>query len=492
MKVSKKIFFYSLVAGFILLFSVLSGSKCIITYAGQEKQSDAESSNVDSDIKIPKLKARVHMQNIGWKNGVNGIVGSAGKGLRLEAIQLSVSGVSGLGIKYRTHVQNLGWQSYVSDGDTSGTEGYGLRVEAIQVMLTGAKSSDYDIFYRAYVDGFGWMNWAKNGELAGSEGYGRRLEALEFKIVARGTASYIGGGPAYSQNKTISMQAHMQDYGWMSSVELGSVLGVTGQGKRLEAIKLTPVGYDMDIEYSVHIQNIGWTGYARNGGMAGTTGKGLRIEAVKIKISGADAENYDIYYRAHVQNIGWMDWAKNDEEAGTSGYGYRLEALEVRLVPKGEAAPGSTETPYRKYVQQFTQAQILARQKLNQVGWELRNAFNYAASLSYYGGVPVPAAGQHLEEYAKYGFTYGKGNCYVMAAVFCRMARELGYECYLVEGYVPRRGGGITVHGWTEIVINGKTYVCDPDFTNETKRNGYMITYGTSGTWVYQKYSRVN
>ena len=25
------------------------------------------------------------------------------------------------------------------------------------------------------------------------------------------------------------------------------------------------------------------------------------------------------------------------------------------------------------------------------------------------------------------------------------------------------------------------------DFTEETKRNGYMITYGQSGTWVYQK-----
>jgi uncharacterized protein YjdB len=481
---------YNIVAGLILLSAIVSGAGCITTYAEDEEQSAAEDSNINSNIQIPELNTKAHVQNLGWIDSSDGIVGTTGRGLRLEAIQLSVSGVSGLGIKYRTHVQNIGWQSYVSDGQTAGTEGRALRIEAIQIMLTGEKASDYDIYYRAHVEGFGWMNWAKNGELAGTEGYGKRLEALEFKIVAKGTASFIGGGTAYNKNRTISMQAHVQDYGWLSSVESGSVLGLTGKGKRLESFKLTPVGYDMNIEYSVYIQNTGWSGYSKNGGVAGTTGQGLRIEAVKIKLSGTDAENYDVYYRAHVQNFGWLDWAKNDEKAGTIGYGYRLEALDVRLVPKGQGAPGSTATAFRE--RQLTQAQIYAKDKLNQVGWNLKSAFNYAASLTYYSGVSVPAAGQHLEEYAKYGFAYGKGNCYVMASVFCQMARELGYECYLVEGYVPKRGGGTTVHGWTEIVVGGRTYVCDPDFTNETGKNGYMITYGTSGTWVYQKYSRVN
>ena len=40
---------------------------------------------------------------------------------------------------------------------------------------------------------------------------------------------------------------------------------------------------------------------------------------------------------------------------------------------------------------------------------------------------------------------------------------------------------------WVEIKINGTTYVFDPDFTNETGRNGYMITYGQSGTWRYNR-----
>ena len=68
----------------------------------------------------------------------------------------------------------------------------------------------------------------------------------------------------------------------------------------------------------------------------------------------------------------------------------------------------------------------------------------------------------------------------------------MGYDAHYVEGYVPRKGGGVVTHGWVEIVMNGTLYVFDPNFTNETGRNGYKITYGTSGTWRYQDYRRVS
>ena len=71
------------------------------------------------------------------------------------------------------------------------------------------------------------------------------------------------------------------------------------------------------------------------------------------------------------------------------------------------------------------------------------------------------------------------------------MAKINGWEVYLVEGSVPLAGGGMGPHGWVEVVVNGTTYVCDPDFAYETGRNGYFITYGTSGTWRYSNYRRV-
>ncbi len=131
----------------------------------------------------------------------------------------------------------------------------------------------------------------------------------------------------------------------------------------------------------------------------------------------------------------------------------------------------------------------MAVEALNKCGWDLRSAFNYAASIPYYGhtaDMPQTAA-TSMEWYAEYGFKNGKGNCYVMAAMFCEMAKTLGYDAHQIGGYVPLASGGMGDHSWVEINIDGTTYVFDPDFTHETNRNGYMIFYGQSGTWRYVK-----
>ena len=131
---------------------------------------------------------------------------------------------------------------------------------------------------------------------------------------------------------------------------------------------------------------------------------------------------------------------------------------------------------------------------LDKVGWDLKTAFTQAASIKYYGHTDdMPQDDKTtMEWYANYGFKNGKGNCYVMAAMFCEMARAIGYECHQISGRVPLSAGGFGPHSWTEVVIDGTTYVCDPDFTNETGRNGYMITYGQSGTWRYIKDTTMN
>ena len=121
---------------------------------------------------------------------------------------------------------------------------------------------------------------------------------------------------------------------------------------------------------------------------------------------------------------------------------------------------------------------------LDQVGWDLRSAFNWSAGLTYFGhNSEMPSdESPGIDWFADYGFDHHKGNCYVMSCTFYRMAKMLGYECYVISGYVPARRGGMTPHSWTEIVEDGKTYVYDPNFTNETGGNGFKITYGQSGT----------
>ena len=130
---------------------------------------------------------------------------------------------------------------------------------------------------------------------------------------------------------------------------------------------------------------------------------------------------------------------------------------------------------------------------LDQVGWDLRAAFNWSAGLTYFGhNSQMPSdESPGIKWFSDYGFKYHKGNCYVMACTFYRMAKMLGYEVYPISGWVPSSRGGMTPHSWTEIVEDGKIYVYDPNFTNETGRNGYRITYGQSGTWRYADYHRM-
>ena len=53
------------------------------------------------------------------------------------------------------------------------------------------------------------------------------------------------------------------------------------------------------------------------------------------------------------------------------------------------------------------------------------------------------------------------GNCYEVAALFCCLAKGLGYDAKVICGKdTPTHG-----HGWVEIKKDGKTYVCDPNIT---------------------------
>ena len=130
--------------------------------------------------------------------------------------------------------------------------------------------------------------------------------------------------------------------------------------------------------------------------------------------------------------------------------------------------------------------EMYASKKLDEIGWNLKSAFDWAASINYIHETHAYTTSGA----AIYSFETGDGDCIGMAAVFYWMAKVMGYDVKLIYGSVPLRIGGYGEHGWVEIVYNGSTYVCDPQFqhqymTTENPRNGYMIKYGQSGTWQY-------
>lgn len=82
-----------------------------------------------------------------------------------------------------------------------------------------------------------------------------------------------------------------------------------------------------------------------------------------------------------------------------------------------------------------------------------------------------------MSGYARYMFSKKKGNCFRYAAAFACVARVLGYDSRVACGSISRVGGGMTPHGWTEIKVNGKWYMCDANMQRSwPKINSYMVT----------------
>lgn len=128
-------------------------------------------------------------------------------------------------------------------------------------------------------------------------------------------------------------------------------------------------------------------------------------------------------------------------------------------------------------------AYALGVQQLDKSGWSLYKAYTFSYKLRY-GDRWYRR--KTSEDYAIRGFTQGYGNCYVMAATFYIQAKLLGYDVHQVEGKVD------LPHSWTVIIEDGREWVYDPNFTNETGRNGWKIYYGKKGTWRYNSFHKMN
>ena len=82
----------------------------------------------------------------------------------------------------------------------------------------------------------------------------------------------------------------------------------------------------------------------------------------------------------------------------------------------------------------------------------------------------------------------GKGNCYSYAAVFCMLARAVGFDAQARAGTVDFID---SAHGWVEIEIDGYNYLFDPElemtclFNNGTKLDRFMFTWDQANGWTY-------
>ena len=74
-------------------------------------------------------------------------------------------------------------------------------------------------------------------------------------------------------------------------------------------------------------------------------------------------------------------------------------------------------------------------------------------------------------------------DCYAYSSAFACLAKALGYDAKVVNGYVPSRSLGWASHSWVEIKQGGTTYVYDPDLGHSIPSvSFYGFTYSNSPT----------
>lgn len=145
------------------------------------------------------------------------------------------------------------------------------------------------------------------------------------------TPTQTPGDRAYKENR-INYRVHQQSYGWLPHVEDGQVAGITGHAKRIEALKIDCKMPGVKIRAKGHIQGIGWKDYGEitSDTVIGTTGQEKRLEAISLEAEGLP-DGMSIYVRYHIEDEGWSDWVKGGTIAGTVGLGKRLEAIQIKI-----------------------------------------------------------------------------------------------------------------------------------------------------------------
>lgn len=83
---------------------------------------------------------------------------------------------------------------------------------------------------------------------------------------------------------------------------------------------------------------------------------------------------------------------------------------------------------------------------------------------------------------ADYGFDTKEGTCDVYAAMFMILARRIGFDAYVINGYAPSQSGGRSGHGWVTIKAGANYYFFDPQIEdyNKTKYNLFGKTVSES------------
>ena len=133
----------------------------------------------------------------------------------------------------------------------------------------------------------------------------------------------------------VNYRAYVQKGGWLAVVHDGMTAGTVGQGLRMEAFKVDfrkSKVIPARVDVTLHLQGTGDVKYRNvtNDTVLGTTGQSRRIEAVTIDAYGLP-EGVHLLYRVHSAKVGWSDWVTEGNVAGTIGDALGVQAIELYI-----------------------------------------------------------------------------------------------------------------------------------------------------------------
>lgn len=276
-------------------------------------------------------------------------VGAEG-GTALSLMKLDISNkITDGSVRYRVLGQFGGWSAWSAEGSQVGSSGDPLK--GLSVELTGALSSQYDIWYRVHDSKSGWFGWSANGAATGSMLPDSYIDMVLISLVKKGDPAPGETGNEFIEGNTsdpqLVVQGHSARIGWQAPTYGDGSVGTIGRSLGLQAIRMNVYGaIPGDVEISAHVSKYGWQDWVSSGAISGTVGQSLPIEAIRIRLTGELAEQYSVYYRVHSAQYGWLGWAHDGTAAGTTGLNLQSEAIEVMLVKHdGSEAPSSTIPP---------------------------------------------------------------------------------------------------------------------------------------------------
>lgn len=122
-----------------------------------------------------------HVSGKGWMDAVNGgTAGTVGQNRALEAIKIDMRKLN-FKIKARAHIQNIGLKDfgYIKHDTVIGTTGKGLQMEAIELIAEGLKGKKLQT--RVHIQDIGWTRWTSG--MIGTIGMNKKIEAIELRLV---------------------------------------------------------------------------------------------------------------------------------------------------------------------------------------------------------------------------------------------------------------------------------------------------------------------